>query len=215
MSIGGRSERGSVTFDAIVTAAEEQFLAHGFDGTKIDDIARAAYVSVGTVYLHFQNKDGVYAAVILRGQGILMDDYLDPVFALDLPPWERIERWCHAYLRFFEEQEPRARIMGLQAYGEGTSGAPEAMHDALRENITRFNEQLVALFVEAGEAGALHGADPIAASRFVWSSVYGICVTNVRHRFLRLDYDDLRGVLAAGLEMMGVRDPGADGDGGP
>lgn len=207
MSVGSRSKRGSLSFEAILDAAEKAFLAHGFDGTRIDDIASAAHVSVGTVYLHFENKDGVYAAVILRGQEILLSQYIDPVFELDLPPWQRIEAWCRAYMRFFEEHEPRARMMAMLAYGEHTSGAPAAMHQALRQNITRFSEQLVELFVEAGEAGQLSGADPVAASRFVWSSVYGVCMTNLRHTFLQLDYDALHGVFDAGMLLMGAKDP--------
>lgn len=208
MSISSRTARGSASFEAILNAAENEFLAHGFDKTRVEDIARIANVSVGTVYTHFENKEGVYAAVILRGQEILLDEYFAPVFDdRDLAPWERIERWCLAYIRFFEEQEPRARMMALQAYGEQTSAAPAAMHDALRANITRFNDQLVALFVEAAEAGQLSGADPLAASRFVWSSVYGICLTNLRHTFLALDYDELRGVLDAGMLLMGAEDP--------
>lgn len=207
MSIRSRTARGNRSFEAIVDAAEKQFLAHGFDKTRIEDIASAAHVSVGTVYLHFENKDGVYAAVILRGQDIMLNEYIYPAIELDLSPWERIEQWCHAYMRFFEEHEPRARIMALQAYGEHTSGAPAAMHDALRENITRFNDRWVALFVEAAEAGQLSDADPVAASRFMWSSVYGICLTNLRHTFLQLTYDELRTVLDTGMLLMGVRDP--------
>lgn len=207
MQIGSRSARGSRSFEAIVDAAEKQFLAHGFERTRIEDIANAAHVGVGTVYVHFGNKDGVYAAVILRGQDIMLTEYIYPAFDLDLSPWERIEQWCHGYIRFFEEHEPRARIMALQAYGEHTSGAPAAMHDALRENITRFNERWVGLFVEAAEAGQLSGGDPVAASRFVWSSVYGICLTNLRHTFLQVDYDGLRSVLDTGMLLMGARDP--------
>lgn len=207
MKIGSRSARGSLSFEAIINAAERQFLAHGFDRTRVEDIARAASVSVGTVYLHFENKDGVYAAVILRGQDLLLAEYIDPVFDLDLAPWDRIEQWCRAYMRFFQEQEPRARIMALRAYGEHNSGAPAVMHEALRENISRFHDQFVALFVEAAEAGQLSGADPVAASRFMWSSVYGICLTNLRHTFLQLDYDELRTVLDAGMLLMGVGEP--------
>ncbi len=207
MKIGSRSARGSRSFEAIVDAAEKAFLAHGYDGARIEDIAKAAHVSVGTVYVHFANKDGVYAAVLLRGQDIMLTEYLYPTFDLDLPPWERIERWCRAYIRFFEEHEPRARMMALQAYGEHTSAAPAAMHEALRDNIAGHHDRFVALFVEAAEAGQLSGADPVAASRFVWSSVYGICLTNLRHTFLQLDYDGLRDVLEAGMLLVGAGDP--------
>lgn len=207
MKIGSRSARGSRSFEAIVDAAAKAFLAHGYDGARIEDIAKAAHVSVGTVYVHFTNKDGVYAAVLLRGQDIMLTEYVYPTLDLDLSPWERIERWCHAYIRFFEEHEPLARMMALQAYGEHTSAAPAAMHEALRENIAGFNERFVALFVEADEAGQLSGADPVLASRFVWSSVYGICLTNLRHTFLQLDYDGLRDVLEAGMLLVGAGDP--------
>ncbi|MBJ7330672.1 MAG: TetR/AcrR family transcriptional regulator [Solirubrobacteraceae bacterium] len=209
MSIGSRTARGSLSFEAILDAAEKEFLAHGFDRTRVDDIARAAHVGVGTVYLHFENKDGVYGAVILRGQDIMLNQYLLPILRLDLPPWQRIERWCRAYMRFFEEHEPRARMMASLAYGEHTSRAPAAIHDALRENITRFNDEFVAVFKEAEEAGQLSGADPLAASRFVWSAVYGICMTNARHTFLQFDSERLRGVLDAGMLLMGAGDPGS------
>lgn len=49
---------------AILAAAEELFLADGYDRTSADAIALRAGVSKRTVYDHFGNKEGLYAAVI-------------------------------------------------------------------------------------------------------------------------------------------------------
>jgi AcrR family transcriptional regulator len=50
---------------AILTAARELFASQGYEETTIAEIARAAGVAVGTVYLYFQNKHDVLLDVCL------------------------------------------------------------------------------------------------------------------------------------------------------
>ena len=50
---------------AILTAARELFASQGYEETTIAEIARAAGVAVGTVYLYFQNKHDVLVDVCL------------------------------------------------------------------------------------------------------------------------------------------------------
>src|SRR5580765_5212904 len=45
-------------------AALRRFAERGFNGTKIDDIARAANVTVGTVYRYFPDKQALLGALI-------------------------------------------------------------------------------------------------------------------------------------------------------
>ena len=47
-------------------AAERLFAAKGLVRTTVDEIAAAADVSVGTVYFHFESKDGLYLALVER-----------------------------------------------------------------------------------------------------------------------------------------------------
>ncbi|MBJ7332126.1 MAG: TetR/AcrR family transcriptional regulator [Solirubrobacteraceae bacterium] len=201
MTTPRRSSRGNRTVEAILAAAEPQFLEHGFAGTKVDDVAEAAAVGVGTVYVHFESKDGLYGAVLLRAQEIMVCEYLDPVFDLDLPPWERIEAWCHAYLRFAEEHESRMRLIALSPFA-GTALAPEELDAPFRARIAESNRRLMDLFTEAGESGLLRDLDPMLVSRFVSASVYGMCMMNLRHRPLQLEPDTLRAALTAGLTLL-------------
>jgi AcrR family transcriptional regulator len=52
--------------DAILTAAAETFARFGFKKASIDDIARRAGIGKGTVYLHFESKEELFGAVVLR-----------------------------------------------------------------------------------------------------------------------------------------------------
>lgn len=49
---------------AILGGARQEFLANGYAATSMDRIAAAAGVSKATVYSHFQDKAGLFSAVI-------------------------------------------------------------------------------------------------------------------------------------------------------
>jgi len=48
----------------ILTAALEQFVEHGFAATKMEDIARRAGVTKGTVYLYYASKEELFRAAV-------------------------------------------------------------------------------------------------------------------------------------------------------
>ena len=49
---------------AIVDAARQLFLAHGYAQTSMDRVAENAEVAITTVYRHFNNKDDLFSAVM-------------------------------------------------------------------------------------------------------------------------------------------------------
>ena len=48
----------------ILDGARTVFMAEGFDAASMNDIARVAGVSKGTIYAHFTSKDALFAALI-------------------------------------------------------------------------------------------------------------------------------------------------------
>src|SRR3954468_3961309 len=48
----------------ILDGARRVFLAQGFEGASMNDIARAAGVSKGTLYVYFENKERLFAAIV-------------------------------------------------------------------------------------------------------------------------------------------------------
>ncbi|MEE6140153.1 TetR/AcrR family transcriptional regulator [Mycobacterium sp. 050128] len=59
----GRSETKRL---AILDAAQELFVAHGFDVASVDAISARAEVSKRTVYDHFGDKENIYTTVVER-----------------------------------------------------------------------------------------------------------------------------------------------------
>lgn len=59
------STRGERTRQAILDAAEELFLAQGYNGTSMRDIARqAGNIAVGGIYNHYPTKEDLFRALL-------------------------------------------------------------------------------------------------------------------------------------------------------
>src|SRR4051812_3903388 len=52
---------------AIIDAAAELFASRPFHEVRLDDVAEAASVGKGTLYIYFKNKDDLYGSLILEG----------------------------------------------------------------------------------------------------------------------------------------------------
>jgi AcrR family transcriptional regulator len=66
----------------IVDGAREVFLARGFDAASMMDIAKAAGVSKGTLYVYFKDKDELFAAIVqgecaMQAEGVFDFDHGD------------------------------------------------------------------------------------------------------------------------------------------
>lgn len=59
-------ERARRTFEALVSAAEQEFSELGFDATQTPTVAQRAGVSVGTFYRYFQDKKDILLEVLKR-----------------------------------------------------------------------------------------------------------------------------------------------------
>ena len=50
--------------EEILAAAFEVFAAHGYEATRIDEVARQAGIAKGTIYLYFRDKEQLFRAVV-------------------------------------------------------------------------------------------------------------------------------------------------------
>jgi AcrR family transcriptional regulator len=67
----------------IVEGARAVFMAHGFDAASMGEIARAAGVSKGTLYVYFKDKDELFKAIVekecvFQAEGVFEFDVADP-----------------------------------------------------------------------------------------------------------------------------------------
>jgi AcrR family transcriptional regulator len=60
----GRAEKSVARRAAILAAALEEFAARGFEGARLDDMAKRAGVAKGTIYLHFRDKETLFQELV-------------------------------------------------------------------------------------------------------------------------------------------------------
>jgi TetR/AcrR family fatty acid metabolism transcriptional regulator len=61
---GARNSRSAERRDAILSAAREVFIEHGFEDARIAEIGRRAGIAEGTVYLYYKTKTVLMEAVL-------------------------------------------------------------------------------------------------------------------------------------------------------
>lgn len=60
--------------NAIIEAAEEVFFSKGIEKASMDEVAKVAELSKGTLYLYFKNKNALYRAILRRAYNTLWDE---------------------------------------------------------------------------------------------------------------------------------------------
>ncbi len=80
-----RQRRKEARPGELIAAALELFVQRGFSATRLDDVARQAGVSKGTLYLYFDSKESLFKAAIKEGLvpalasvGELIDSFTGP-----------------------------------------------------------------------------------------------------------------------------------------
>src|SRR5262252_3823867 len=107
-------ERQRATRRQLVIAARRLFARRGVFEVPVEEIADAAGVGKGTVYLYFSDRDALL--------GIALEDCLEEMERwiaariLDEPTADRARRMTYAYLDFFRRRQDVMRLL-LQARG--------------------------------------------------------------------------------------------------
>ena len=83
--------------DAILRAAIDVFADRGYFNAQVADVARAAGVAAGTVYLYFRSKDDLLISIFERGMREALSEGRAVVAALE-DPQERLRRFARLHL---------------------------------------------------------------------------------------------------------------------
>jgi len=96
--------------DRILRAAIKVFAKNGFYATRVSEIAKAAGVADGTIYLYFKNKDDVLITIFEDGIQQLLA-ILREVAVSEQPFDERITRIIELQLGLLEDQRDLAEVI--------------------------------------------------------------------------------------------------------
>src|SRR6266478_1913935 len=80
---GPRAGRRAERRQAILAAALQEFSARGFAAARLDDVAVAAGIAKGTIYLYFRDKEALFQDLI-RSEMSPVVATLETALAIDL-----------------------------------------------------------------------------------------------------------------------------------
>jgi AcrR family transcriptional regulator len=153
----GRRPGSSGTREAILAAARERFALHGYDRTRMRDVASDAGVDPALVHYFFKSKDGLFAAVMELP--FRPSELIEPVLAEGVEGLG--ERLLRQVLTIWDHPGNRAALLATL---QGATAHPEAAR-ALREFLMR---EII------GRVAAVVG-DPLRAN-LVGSQIVGLLV---------------------------------------
>jgi TetR/AcrR family fatty acid metabolism transcriptional regulator len=93
----GASPPAAPKREAILRAATDVFAGRGFFNAQVADVARAAGVAAGTVYLYFRSKDDLLASIFERTMREALSEGRDAVIDTR-DPADRLRRLAHLHL---------------------------------------------------------------------------------------------------------------------
>ena len=160
----------AVRREEILDQTVEQVHAHGFEGVRVADVARALSISQALVFYHFETKDRLLAeALRLAVQRDL--DRLDRALSRGTDATDRLRRLVRQYA-------PQGSARGWTVWVDAWSAAlrtPE-LREALTQLDSRWRAALQGVVVDGVAAGEFTCADPAGSARRLMALMDGLAV---------------------------------------
>jgi len=146
----------------MLQAAGEAFATHGFHGSSMDDIARAAGITKPMLYRYFGSKEGLYAAYLQTTGHELVDKMRAPDTRGE-PPEVRLRAGVQAFFAYVKEHRAGWTVL----HGETTAPADAHVAQEVAELRGRIIRMLTTLFGDEASAHAFTGAAESLATWWV------------------------------------------------
>lgn len=162
---GGRAKTraGEANAERILDAALGVFAAHGYRGTRIDEIAEAVGMSKPNLLYYFPSKEALYTAVLTR----TLDMWLEPLKEIDAAadPRQALGAYISRKLEFSRTHAEASRLFAVEII----QGA-EMLGRVLRTELATIVGAKVTTLSRWIADGRLRAVDPVHFLFVVWAA---------------------------------------------
>jgi AcrR family transcriptional regulator len=147
----------------ILEAAFRVFGTHGLHRATLDDVARVAGITKGTIYLYFPSKAELFTAMLKSRVNAIMPAVEAPEDGRPGPTTQqRLSTLGRHLYRFFRS---RAWLAMYRSVVSEAGQFPEAAALLYREGILPSNRRLAEVIQRGITRGEFRGVDPLVAAR--------------------------------------------------
>jgi AcrR family transcriptional regulator len=186
----------------IMVAAKRVFADKGFNKATMEDIAKEAELSPGTLYLYFKNKDELYASLSLRIlQYLLMR--LEHVNRTTLDSHQnRIQALKEAMYDVYEfDPLILINMFHLQSSDALKNLTPNLLNEI--QDLSRSSIEAMARLFESGvKDGVFIDKRPLAIADIIWSMFSGVVLWETSKKIIGSNDHDLRDSLEMAFEVL-------------
>ena len=185
----------------IIVAAKRVFSEKGYSKSTMEDIAREAELSPGTLYLYFKNKDELYASLSLRILQYLNIRLEDVKRERDVEPRKKIAAIKEALFDVYQFDP----MILINMFHLQSSETLKNLSSPLLENITELSRNsltiLAAIFKDETGQDRYASHHPTAIADIVWSLFTGVVLWEESKRMIDNEKDFLKQTLDVAFEI--------------
>lgn len=193
---------------AILDAANVLFARRPYHDVLLEEVAAAAEVAKGTVYLYFKNKEHLYLSLLRESLAPMVDELERKILDDEqLPAWDGVQLIVRTMLHFSAEHPALQEVLRVT-----TQASREAVLKGMHERLSTLLEKSIARGIARGE---LVDVEPRAVAFMVLGMVHkcGVMLPKRTHEsadalaatMLRLLGHGIRSVPSAARASRGKR----------
>lgn len=159
----------------IIDAAEKVFFSKGYDNSSMDDVAKEAELSKGTLYLYFHSKEDLYAAIVGRGAKV-MNQLFSEAVAGQPDGLCKTKSIGQAFIKFFNDYPDYHDALMFDQSKLTVLDCDECLNEiAALEVKKRSNEIFIGAIREGIADGSIRNdLDPVLTAMILWGQTMGI-----------------------------------------
>jgi len=185
----------------IIVAAKRVFSEKGFSKSTMEDIAREAELSPGTLYLYFKNKDDLYASLSLRILQYLNIRLEDVKKEKDIDPQKKIGAIKEALYDVYQFDP----MILINMFHLQSSETLINLSSPLLDNITELSRNslnvLAEIFKDGSGRNDFFDNNPTAVADITWSLFTGVVLWEESKRMIDVDKNFLKQTLDVAFEI--------------
>jgi AcrR family transcriptional regulator len=156
--------------EEILDAAQRVFVEKGLTTATVDDIAIAAELSKGTLYLYFESKEDIYIALMMRGLRLLYSMF-NNIISVETSVVKILHRMEEAYTEFFNTQRNYFRMLDSAFRPNVHKEVSEEMRRTYTTQSQKNWEQIIDLFNRGvREKKIRNDINPVDMAIIIWSN---------------------------------------------